>query len=421
MNNYSNNCFAIVNSIAKQFCVFSYFLIFSNYLSGQSNKLSSNIGSNLTLEKVISVNVPSILDGNLLKLKVRNGYIYLLNDDFVSNQGLILIREHIESNKRDTTFIKTNEFMLDVNDFDVNGDYLYIFLNNEIFEINLKSKISQKHSIKLPTNFNYRHFLNLNPETFIFYEWQIGQSNYEEKSTYKYYLTSKKWELLDSNKIDGLNFLAINKGNKYIDINENILIKFKPNLYQFIIKDLNSSYSDTIHRTFDSSVYISNEYLKDIHANYQRKSASYLFDSMDNHCYRKFQIRSARVSGDSIIYINFENKCSECEWFPGRKSTRYLDIWKYNRISNRWFLYLSDLRLDNQSICEKFDNSKLTKNMLFFTLLGVESEWCVYSNLFIIPKMMSDKIDLNGDLSLINRPESRLGSQNIQIFIFKID
>ena len=58
--------------------------------------------------------------------------------------------------------------------------------------------------------------------------------------------------------------------------------------------------------------------------------------------------------------------------------------------------------------------------MLFFSLLGVETEWCVYSNLLFVPKIMSDKIDLNGDLSLSNSLESRLGSQNVHIFVFEI-
>jgi len=141
---------------------------------------------------------------------------------------------------------------------------------------------------------------------------------------------------------------------------------------------------------------------------------------MDKHCYQKSQIRSVRVDGDSVIYIHYDNRCPECEWFPERKSTRYLDIWKYNKKSNVWKLYLSDLRLDNQSVCERFDGSKLKKDMLFFSLLGVETEWCVYSNLLFVPKIMSDKIDLNGDLSLSNSLESRLGSQNVHIFVFEI-
>lgn len=380
-----------------------------------------NIGDKLNLKKVISFHVPSLTEGNNLKLKVKNGFMYLLLQDFIFDDGLLLIREKIETNSRDTFTIKVNIPISEISDFEVNDNYLYFLLNKQLLKFDLLTNKTETFLISFPNNSVYRHFYNINLDTFFFYKWQIGERKIEENSIYKYIHTKENWELIDSNVIDGLNFLAINKGNKYFDLNNCISAKVKPNKYEIIINNFKNGIKDTLSRLLDSSKFISESYIKKLHADYTRSPNKIIFDSLDKHCFEKSQIRSIRVSGDSLIYVTYENYCSKCYWFGDKNTTRYLDIWKLNSLTNEWALLFYNLRLDNHSVCEKSDKSILHKNLLFFSFTGIESEWTVFSNYLFIPKIISDKVDLEGDLSYIYNPKSRNDSQNIQIFIFSVD
>lgn len=180
-------------------CYLIVYAVFCQNDAQQYNKPAKNLGDLLTLKKIITINLPSISEGNSLKIKVKNGFLYLLNDDFITNEGLILIRENIETNIRDTNFINTELFMSNINDFDVNGDNLFILSNNQIITSNLVTKATRNDLISFHANLTYHHFFNINPETFIFYEWKIGQRNIEQKNIYKYDMPRKKWELIDSN------------------------------------------------------------------------------------------------------------------------------------------------------------------------------------------------------------------------------
>ncbi|MDI1233493.1 MAG: hypothetical protein PSX81_04370 [bacterium] len=370
------------------------------------------------MEKVISFNLPSSTIAKEAKLRFKNGYIYILINDYLKNENdLVLIREQIKSERKDTFYIKKGISFNEIYDYSITLNILSIFSRNSTYFYNLESKEISELNLKW-TN-NYRHFFINSNSSITFYEWQIGERSVEDKSIKNYDPTTKKINTIEEISINGINFLGINRGNKYIDISDNTIAKATADKYEIVLKNLILNKYDTLSRTFDKSQFVSSEYIRNIHARYSIKPTLALLDSLDKQCENKSQIYAIKLGGDSILSVLYENKCDTCYWF-NKSYTQYLDIWVLDKPTQKWLLKYKGLRLDNHSICERLDVTKLKKEMLYFPLIGIESEWNICGDYMIVPKIMSDKIDLNGDLSIHYTKDGRTGRQNLHLFLFKL-
>src|SRR5690606_30173850 len=213
-------------------------------------------------------------------------------------------------------------------------------------------------------------------------------------------------------RITGVNFLAVNTIERYMDYANNHLAMFRPDNYQIKLKNIVSISLDTITRTLDSSTYISADYMRYLHRKYTKKPKLSLFDSMDAHCEGRTRLLSMRLSGDSILYVYYINRRQHCSYLNDIPTARYLDIWRRDSDTTKWYLLHKDLRIDNYAECKKKDLKIIKKNMLSFSLMGLEAQWAVYSGYLIIPKNITDKVDLDADLSLTHSRENYIGEQN---------
>lgn len=394
------------------------FVTFHSAFSQDSTK-AVNFSSKLKLEKHFTIHHPSNLEITTLKIKARDGKIYLLNDNFIYGKGLVLFAMNIQSNRYDTSFISIDQYAINISDFDVCDGKLYLLIDQEISVYDLIKKSIHNTKLKFPNKSTYRHFYASDSITVLFYEWQIGDKKFEEKCVYKYHLNSNQWEIFDQNLLDGLGFLGTYGADKHIDLNSNMLVKFSPDRYEIPIYNLKTGRRDTISRYLDTNLLISGDVIRRIHDKYRMKSKSSLFDSLDRHCFSHARLRSLRVCGDSIIYVLYYNEFDSCQYvMTSRKITAYLDAWKFNPLTEKWELYFANMRLDNRAECKKIDISKL--NNLNYSLLEIESQWCVYENYLIIPKKMPDIVDLNGDISPYYKRENFNAGLNLQLMVFKL-
>lgn len=410
----------IVNHFAKLlFLIILFaFVTFHSAFSQDSTK-AVNFSSKLKLEKHFTIHHPSNLEITTLKIKARDGKIYLLNDNFIYGKGLVLFAMNIQSNRYDTSFISIDQYAINISDFDVCDGKLYLLIDQEISVYDLIKKSIHNTKLKFPNKSTYRHFYASDSVTVLFYEWQIGDKKFEEKCVYKYHLNSNQWEIFDQNLLDGLGFLGTYGADKHIDLNSNMLVKFSPDRYEIPIYNLKTGRRDTISRYLDTNLLISGDFIRRIHDKYRMKSKSSLFDSLDRHCFSHARLRSLRVCGDSIIYVLYYNEFDSCQYvMTSRKITAYLDAWKFNPLTEKWELYFANMRLDNRAECKKIDISKL--NNLNYSLLEIESQWCVYENYLIIPKKMPDIVDLNGDISPYYKRENFNAGLNLQLMVFKL-
>ncbi|HEY1047003.1 MAG TPA: hypothetical protein VGF79_11230, partial [Bacteroidia bacterium] len=173
------------------------------------------------------------------------------------------------------------------------------------------------------------------------------------------------------------------------------------------------------YRHLDTSAYISGDFVRNIYSKYRINSKAYLFDSLDQHCFKNYRLQSIRASGDSILYILHYGKSEPCQYVKSsRKITSYLDVWKYNKVTKKWVLHLGNLILNNREVCQKIDILKLTN--FKYTLLNIESNWCVYGDYLIIPIKMPENVELEGDITPYYKKENFNGGLNLQILVFKL-
>lgn len=413
--------FANSKQFAKLLFLITYFSLSLNNLAFcQDSTKPVNFSSELKLDKHFTIHHPSNLEISTLKVKAKDGNIILLNDNFISGKGLVLFKINLHSNQYDTSYIELDEYSINISDFDICNQKLYLFIGNKITCYDLEKNNYKTIDIKFPNKSTYRHFYVLDSISILFYEWQIGDSKQEEKNIYKYNLNNNQWEVIDQNQLDGLGFLGTYSADKHIDLNSNMVAKFKPDKYEITTYNFQTGVRDTIIRDIDSNQFISGNVIRNIHDSYRMHSIASLFDTLDKHCFSHARLNSIRVNGDSLIYIFYSHKSPVCNKINSKetKISEYLDIWKYNDSLSKWILYLGNLRLDNRSDCNKLDLSKLVN--IYYTLLGIEHYWCVYEDYLIIPKKMPDIVDLNGDVSSYYKRENYNSGINIQLLIFKL-
>jgi len=416
----SDNNFANCNQFAKLLFFIVYFTSSLNHsVFCQDSLKPVNFSSKLKLEKYFTIHYPSNLELSTLKIKTKDGKIYLLNDNFINGKGLVLFAVDIRTNKYDTNYINLEEYSINIADFDICDQKLYLSIGNSITIYDLTRKKHKNIELKFPNKSTYRHFYVADSVNILFYEWQIGDLKLEEKYIYKYHLNSNQWEVVDQNQIDGLGFLGTYNADKHLDLNSNMLAKFKPDRYKISTFNFKTGRRDTIIRNFDTNLYISGDVIRNIHDRYRMHAKSSLFDSLDKHCFNHARLNSLRISGDSIMYVFYSYKSENCLTNSKEvKFSEYLDIWKYNSLLRSWGLHIGNLKLNNRADCIKRDLSQLVN--IYYTLLGVERHWCVYENYLIIPKKMPDTIDLGGDISPYYKRENYNGGLNLQLMVFKL-
>lgn len=394
-------------------------LSIQNCIHSQDTIKSLNFSSQLKLEKYFTIHHPNSLVMSTMKMKSRDGKIYLLNDNFISGKGLVLFEMDLQNNSTDTNFIQIDDYAVNLSDFDVCEGNLFLLISGSFIVYNLKDKTMKNIDIKVPLQSIYRHFYATGSNTLILYEWQIGNNKREEKSIYKYQIDTKEWAIMDPYQLDGLAFLGVNSHDKHIDVNSNLTVKFNPDRYNISVFNHETSARHTIIGNIDSSMFISGDLIRKINVQYNKKAKMNLFDSLDKHCNEHTRLYSIRASGDSIIYVSYSHLYENCnKSYKSMRNTEYLDVWKYNKTLKKWELFLGFLRLDNRAGCNKKYQSNLKD--IYFHLLSTEAWWCVYGDYLIIPKKMPENVDLEGDITPYYNRDNFNGGLNLQIMVFKL-
>src|SRR5690606_28218549 len=83
-----------------------------------------DFSSQMKLEKYFTIHHPGALAVSTLKMKSRDGKIYLLNDNFISGKELLLFTMDLQTNLCDTNYILIDEYAINISDFDVCSDRL---------------------------------------------------------------------------------------------------------------------------------------------------------------------------------------------------------------------------------------------------------------------------------------------------------
>lgn len=390
-----------------------------NMAFAQDSISALNFSSELRLEKHFTIHHPHALAMSTMKMKARDGKIYLLNDNFMTGKGLVLFEMNLQTNAIDTIDVPIEDFAINLSDFDVCQENLFLLISGAFIQYNIRENTLKKIDIKIPFLSQYKHFYATDSNNLIIYEWQIGNNKQEEKSIIKYSIDSKEWSIIDPYQLDGLAFLGINSHDKHIDVNSNLVVKFNPDRYKISVFNFQTGNRDTIWGNIDSNMFISGDVIRNISEQYNRKAKIALFDSLDKHCNNYSRLYSIRASGDSIIYVGYTHTYKNCKNpYKSMRNTEYLDIWTYNKALKQWELHLGFLRLDNRAGCEKKHLSKLDD--IYYHLLGTEAKWCVDREYLIIPKKMPENIDLEGDITPYYKKENFNGGLNLQILVFKL-
>lgn len=386
---------------------------------GQDSVKAVNFSSQVKFKKYFTIQHPSEFELKALKCKVKDGKLYVLNNNFISGKGLLLFVIDLESNQMDSLYINLDENAYSYSDMDINNQKLYLLSNSTLIVYDLLRHTHASYKIQFQKA-DFLHFYVEDSANILFYEWRMGDKlTQEEKGVYNYNLENNKWTLIDNNQLDGLTFLGVNTADKHMDLNSNLLVKFKPDRYSIPIYNIKTGERDTLFRDLDTLQFISGDVIRSLNNLYNKRPKMSVFDSLDNHCYKFNRLRSIRVSGDSLVYVLFLYNLPQNVFRLNSRTEEVMDIWKKSTSTGNWELYKGNLRMDNRADTGKHD-LKLMKNM-YYTLLGTERHWCVYKNYLIIPKAMPTVTDLEGDLSSYYKRENFKGPMNLQIMVFEVE
>ena len=374
-----------------------------------------NLGDVFRLEKVITFKVPSRDHGIYSLCRFESGNVYILTENFITDKQSLLFRENLASGARDTFFLEAG--LNEISDFNITGNELVLMIRGSFLCYDLSSRRYSR--IYTPGVVGYQHFYPRNGHSVYLYEWQIGERYEERKDITMYDMESDSFSMLYPLTLTGINFMSIRRGYKYMDIKNSLVARGKASAYSIALRTIGSQARDTLRRDFKPAEFISESFIEKLHSGYSGKRMFSVFDSLDEHCRNRRLIRSLKLSSDTILYVHHQDKSPECKWWTGN-GTGFLDVWKYDPNTGIWKLFLNDVRPDNRSVCAKTDWKHLKKHMIGFSMTGLESEWMVDGDMLLIPKLVSDKVDLDGDLSYLGSRKHRAGPQNLHIFVFRL-
>jgi len=354
-------------------------------------------------------------------LKCHNNLIYLLGEDYINNSDAVLFRINTNTTTRDTFHLNFKEntfFFQSILDFDVLNDKLILMYNSELFIYDLLTRQYIKKSLAKEKKNKYKHFEIKDSNSIYLYEWRIGDRITEEKNVFTYNYFTDEYKTIEKYSLDGLHFIATASEKKYIDINKDQLVFFHPNEYILYFKNLKTGKCDTIIRILDSTNFIEREKLNKLNFAYLKSPSFAILDSLTQYESEKTQISSINLTGDSIIYVIYQNIVSNSCQYLKSNTLEYLDVWAFDKFNKIWYLKKKNIRLDNLLYCKKTFYKEAKKDGLMFSSVD---KWEVMDNKLIFLKYYSYKIDINGDISGIYLKDYIYDNKLLYVFVYLLN